>query len=65
MGSPVAADAYHRIGFADRPGAATPEPGWWSQCTHPRCAGHWRTGLETRERAERAYARHECPREAT
>lgn len=38
----------------------TPEPGWSSQCTHPLCPGHWRTGLDSEAQAQDAYARHRC-----
>lgn len=45
---------------AIRPSARNPEPGWISQCQHPRCLGHWRTGLATEAHARQAYAKHEC-----
>ena len=38
----------------------TPEPGWSSQCTHPDCPGHWRTGLDSEAQAVEAYANHRC-----
>lgn len=51
---------YRVITHVLRPSAATPEPGWMSQCRAPLCPGHWRTGLPDRAAALAAYAGHRC-----
>jgi hypothetical protein len=51
---------YRLIRHGDRSTTVTPEPGWSSQCTHPMCPGHWRTGLDSKATAERVYADHRC-----
>ena len=46
------------IRHGTRSTTATPEPGWSSQCTHPLCSGHWRTGLKSVEQARQVYEDH-------
>lgn len=52
--------AYRVVRRAVRSSASNPEPGWISQCQHPRCPGYWRTGLATEALAIRSYAEHQC-----
>lgn len=52
--------AFRMIRRATHPSASNPEPGWMSQCQHPRCPGHWQTGWATEVGALDAYAKHTC-----